>query len=201
MKDERKFLNSNQFNTIQQNLQFQRQAAEQWEEELKFQAEDAKKTNPRWVVETSRGKIVIELFEDDSPNTVKSLVKLAKDKFYDGLTFHRVEPNFVAQGGDPNGDGSGGPGYRIKFEENRRGHFRGTVAMARAQSKDSAGSQFYICTANSPNVLSLTGNYVVVGRVIEGMEAADMLRVGDKIISIRAENLRNHEYQPEVTPE
>jgi len=201
MKDERKFLNTNQFGLIQQNLQFQRQAAEQWEEELKFQAEDAKKTNPRWVVETSRGKIVIELFEDDSPNTVASLVKLAKNKFYDGLNFHRVEPNFVAQGGCPNGDGTGGPGYQLKFEENRRGHFRGTVAMARSQSKDSAGCQFYICTANSPNVLSLTGNYVVVGRVVEGMDVADMLRVGDKIVSIRAENLREHDYEPKILPE
>ncbi|MCC7509811.1 MAG: peptidylprolyl isomerase [Planctomycetes bacterium] len=187
---------------MQQLQQFQLQAKEQWVDELKYQAEDAKKKNPRLVVETDKGKIVFELFEDDAPNTVKSLVSLTKKKFYDGLNFHRVEPNFVAQGGCPKGDGTGSPGYRTKFEDNKRKHFRGTVAMARSMDPDSQGSQFYICVSNGPNVINLSDNkYLVVGRVIEGMDVADKLRVGDKIKSVRAENLRDHEYKPQTLPE
>ena len=201
LKDERKNLDTRQFNQIQQSLQFQRQAVEQWEDELKFQAEDAEKTNPRLVIETDKGKIVVELFEDDAPNTTAALVKLAKDEFYDGLNFHRVEPNFVAQGGCPNGDGTGSPGWRLKSEISRRNHFRGSFAMARSQRMDSQGCQFYICVSNNESVLSLSGKYVVAGRVIEGMEVADQLRVGDKIKSVRAENLRDHEYKPVTLPE
>lgn len=201
LKNERKNLNVNQLNRVQHEMQFQRQAVEQWEDELKFQKEDADKTNPRLVIETDKGKIVVELFEDDAPNTTAGLVKLAKDEFYDGLNFHRVEPNFVAQGGCPNGNGSGSPGWRLKSEISRRNHFRGSFAMARSQNPDSQGSQFYICLSNGENVLSLSGKYVVAGRVIEGMDVADKLRVGDKIKSVRAENLRDHEYKPETLPE
>ena len=82
--------------------------------------------------------------------TVENFVTLAKKGFYDGLTFHRVEPGFVAQGGDPKGNGTGGPGYQIKAEFNKQKHLRGTVAMARSQSPDSAGSQFYICFKPAP---------------------------------------------------
>ena len=170
LKDERKVLDAKQFNQIQHALQFQRQAVEQWEEEQKFQKEDADKTNPRLVIETAKGKIVVELFEDDAPNTTAALVKLAKDEFWDGLNFHRVEPNFVAQGGDPNGDGSGSPGWRLKSEISRRNHFRGTFAMARSQDPNSQGCQFYVCLSNNESVLSLSGKYVVAGRVIEGMD-------------------------------
>lgn len=202
LTSERKFLTPQQLGSIQQLQQFQLQAKEQWVDELKYQAEDAKKKNPRLIVETDKGKIVFELFEDDAPNTVKSLVSLTQKKFYDGLNFHRVEPSFVAQGGCPKGDGTGSPGYRTKFEDNKRKHFRGTVAMARSMDPNSQGSQFYICVSNGPNVINLSDNkYLVVGRVVEGMDVADKLRVGDKIKSIRAENLREHEYKPETLPE
>jgi peptidyl-prolyl cis-trans isomerase B (cyclophilin B) len=193
-------LDPRQMQPMQAEMQYQSQAAEQWEEELEFQAEDAEKRNPRLILETDKGRIVIELFEDDAPNTVASLVSLASDGFYNGLKFHRVEPNFVAQGGCPKGNGMGHPGYRLKREVSRRNHFRGTVAMARAQAPDSAGSQFYICVSNSRSVLNLSGEYAVVGRVIEGMEVADMLRVGDKMNTVRVENLRDHAYEPETLP-
>ncbi|MCF6227214.1 MAG: peptidylprolyl isomerase [Planctomycetes bacterium] len=148
---------------------------------------------------TSKGTIEIELFEDDAPNTVSSLVKLTKEKFYDGLNFHRVLASFMAQGGCPKGNGTGSPGYKTKFEDNKRSHFRGTVAMAReGRSKDTQGSQFYICVANSQGVLNLTGQYVTVGRVVKGMEVVDQLRIGDKIISATITNLRDHEYVPVV---
>jgi peptidyl-prolyl cis-trans isomerase B (cyclophilin B) len=182
--------------------QFQLQAAEQWQDELKYREADAAKVNPRWIIETDKGRIVVELFQDDAPNTVASLVSLAQKKFYDGLNFHRVEKDFVVQGGCPNGNGSGGPGYRTKFEKNKRKHFRGTFAMARSQDLNSQGSQFYICVSNSPPVINLSdNNYLVVGRVLEGMEVADKIRRGDKIKSITAENLREGEYKPETIPE
>jgi len=200
MTDERSSMTPQQLQGIQQYHQFQLQAAEQWEDELKYRAEDAEKTNPRWIIETSKGRVIIELFEDDAPNTVKSLVKLARDGFYNGLNFHRVEPDFMAQGGCPQGNGMGNPGYSIKREISRRNHFRGTLAMARSQHPDSAGSQFYICFGNGPSVLNLSGEYAVVGRVIEGMDVVDMIRVGTKIESIRVENLRDHEYEPETLP-
>jgi cyclophilin family peptidyl-prolyl cis-trans isomerase len=186
---------------IQQSLQFQRQAEQQWEDELKYREEDGKKQNPRLVIETDKGKIVVELFEDDAPNTTNALVELAQKKFWDGLNFHRVEPNFVAQGGCPKGNGSGTPGYALKREISRRNHFRGTFAMARSMDPDSAGCQFYICLSNANNVLNLSGKYAVVGRVIEGMDVADKLRVGDKIKTITAENLRGHEYVAEKIKE
>lgn len=201
LEKEAKLLNPRQVAQIQQMLQFQRQAVEQWADELKYQAEDAEKKNPRWIIETEYGRIVVELFEDDAPNTVKALVKLAKDEFYDDLNFHRVIDDFMAQGGCPKGTGEGSPGWRLKGELSRRNHFRGTVAMARTNDPDSQGSQFYICTSNGPNVINLSGSYVVVGRVIEGMEHADLLKPGSKIKSIRAENLRDHEYEPETLPE
>ena len=191
-------LNNNQMNMIQQVLQFQRQAVEQWNDELKYREEDAKKTNPRLVVETDQGKVVIELFEDDAPNTVASLVSLAKKEFYDGLTFHRFVQDFMIQGGDPKGNGSGGPGYRLKSEISKRNHFRGSVAMARTNDPNSQGSQFYICVSNSPDVINLSGKYVVVGRVLEGMDHVDRLRAGSMIKTIRAEYLRDHEYVPET---
>lgn len=197
---ERNNLTSNQLQDIQDQAQWQRGAVELWKEELKLLEADKAKKNPRLVLETDKGRIVIELFEDDAPNTVASMVSLARKGFYDGLNFHRVEPSFVAQGGCPKGTGTGSPGYLLKREISKRNHFRGTVAMARSQLPDSAGSQFYICVANSRSVLSLSGEYATIGRVIEGMEIADMLRVGDKIKSMKAENLRDHDYKPQTLP-
>ena len=128
------------------------------------------------------GTITIEFFPEDAPKTVENFVTLAKKGFYDGLTFHRVVPGFVAQGGDPSGNGTGGPGYQIKAEFNKQKHLRGTVAMARSQHPDSAGSQFYICFAPQP---SLDGQYTVFGRVVTGMDLVDKIKIGDKMKSVK----------------
>ncbi|MBI2903185.1 MAG: peptidylprolyl isomerase, partial [Candidatus Methylomirabilis oxyfera] len=130
------------------------------------------------IIEMDAGKITIELYEKDAPATVENFVKLAKRGFYDGLTFHRVVPGFVVQGGDPKGDGSGGPGYMIKGEFNSRKHVTGTVAMARSTSPDSAGSQFYITLAPQP---FLDGKYSVFGQVEEGMDVVMKIRRGDRM--------------------
>jgi peptidylprolyl isomerase/peptidyl-prolyl cis-trans isomerase B (cyclophilin B) len=130
------------------------------------------------------GEIRIELFPEDAPKTVESFIALSKKGFYDGLTFHRIVPGFVAQGGDPKGDGTGGPGYTLKAEFNKRKHLRGTVAMARSQSPDSAGSQFYICFAPAPH---LDSNYTIFGQVTSGMDVVDRLKVGDKMKSVKIE--------------
>lgn len=127
------------------------------------------------------GEIRIELLPEDAPKTVESFVTLAKKGFYDGLTFHRVVPGFVVQGGDPKGDGTGGPGYKIKAEFNKRKHLRGTVAMARGQDPDSAGSQFYITFGPQPG---LDGNYTVFGQVASGIEHVDKIQVGDTMKSV-----------------
>ncbi len=128
------------------------------------------------------GEIIIDFYPADAPKTVENFVTLAKKGFYDGLTFHRVEPGFVAQGGDPKGDGMGGPGYTIKAEFNPQKHVRGTVAMARTQDPDSAGSQFYICFKPAP---FLDGQYTVFGIVTKGMDVVDKIKVGDKMKSVK----------------
>jgi peptidyl-prolyl cis-trans isomerase B (cyclophilin B) len=131
------------------------------------------------------GTIQIEFYPDSAPNTVANFEKLANGGFYNGLTFHRVEPGFVVQGGDPNGDGTGGPGYKIKAEFNERKHLTGTVAMARATNPDSAGSQFYICLAPAP---FLDNQYTVFGQVTEGMDLVQRIRRGDKMTSVKVSN-------------
>jgi peptidyl-prolyl cis-trans isomerase B (cyclophilin B) len=128
------------------------------------------------------GEIAIEFFPEDAPKTVENFVTLAKKGFYDGVTFHRVEPGFVVQGGDPKGNGTGGPGYTIKDEFNKQKHVRGVVAMARTQAPNSAGSQFYITLAPAH---FLDGQYTVFGRVTSGMEVVDKIRVGDKMKSVK----------------
>jgi cyclophilin family peptidyl-prolyl cis-trans isomerase len=127
------------------------------------------------------GEIKIEFFPDDAPKTVENFVKLAKDGFYDNLVFHRVVPGFVVQGGDPKGNGMGGPGYTIKAEFNKNKHVRGAVAMARSAHADSAGSQFYITYAAQPH---LDGSYTVFGKVTSGMELVDQIKQGDKMKSV-----------------
>jgi cyclophilin family peptidyl-prolyl cis-trans isomerase len=109
-------------------------------------------------------------------------VTLAKKGYYDGVTFHRVEPKFVVQGGDPKGDGTGGPGYTIKDEFNKQKHVRGAVAMARTQAPNSAGSQFYVTLAPAH---FLDGQYTVFGRVTSGMDVVDKIKVGDKMKSVK----------------
>lgn len=125
------------------------------------------------------GKIKIELYPDIAPITVNNFKKLVSEHFYDGLTFHRVSKNFVIQGGDPNGDGTGGPGYTIKGEFKANGfnnplsHKRGVVSMARrADSYNSAGSQFFIMLKDYP---ALDGDYAAFGKVIEGMDVVDRI--------------------------
>lgn len=128
-------------------------------------------------IETQKGTMVIELFEQDAPNTVANFEKLIKEGFYDGLTFHRVIPNFVIQGGCPNGTGTGGPGYTIKCElkDNPNKHERGSLSMAHA-GRDTGGSQFFVCHSPQPH---LDGNHTVFGKVIEGLEVVDDIRQGD----------------------
>jgi peptidyl-prolyl cis-trans isomerase B (cyclophilin B) len=126
-------------------------------------------------------EIRIEFYPEDAPKTVENFVTLAKKGFYDGLKFHRVVPDFVVQGGDPKGDGTGGPGYTIKAEFNKQKHVRGSVAMARSQHPDSAGSQFYITYGATPH---LDNNYTVFGKVVSGMEHVDRIKQGDKMKTV-----------------
>ncbi len=132
--------------------------------------------SPRAVIEMDQGKIVIEFYPEDAPETVANFIKLAKKGYYDGLKFHRVVPGFVVQAGDPKGDGTGGPGYTIKDEFNSRKHVTGTVAMARTPAPNSAGSQFYICLASQP---ALDGKYTVFGQVVEGMDVVKKIKRDD----------------------
>jgi cyclophilin family peptidyl-prolyl cis-trans isomerase len=127
------------------------------------------------------GRIEMDLYPDVAPLTVANFAKLAGSGFYNNLTFHRVEPGFVVQGGDPNGNGTGGPGWTVKAEFSNKPHIRGTLAMARAQDPDSAGSQFYICLAPAP---FLDGKYTVFGQVTKGMELVDQIKVGDKMSKV-----------------
>ncbi len=128
------------------------------------------------------GKIVIELCPNLAPKTVENFEKLATKNFYNGLNFHRVEPGFVVQGGDPKGDGTGGPGYQIPDEFTRlKKHLRGTVAMAHSSAPNSAGSQFYICLGAAPH---LDGGYAIFGQVVEGLDLIDKIVIGDKMKSV-----------------
>ena len=126
-------------------------------------------------------EIRVEFYPEDAPKTVENFVTLVKKGFYNGLVFHRVVPDFVVQGGDPDGNGTGGPGYTIKAEFNRQKHLRGTVAMARSQHPDSAGSQFYICYGPTPH---LDGSYTVFGKVVSGMEHVDRIKQGDTMKTV-----------------
>ena len=127
------------------------------------------------IIETNKGNIVLELFEDDAPNTVANFVKLINDGFYDGLKFHRIISNFMIQGGCPVGNGTGGPGYKIKCEINPRKHLTGTLSMAHA-GKDTGGSQFFITHSPQPH---LDGLHTVFGQVIEGMDVVNKMKQGD----------------------
>ncbi|MBE9041240.1 peptidylprolyl isomerase [Oscillatoriales cyanobacterium LEGE 11467] len=134
------------------------------------------------IMETDKGTINLELFSDDAPNTVQNFVDLSKKGFYDGLNFHRVIPNFMIQGGCPNGTGTGGPGYQIKCEINKNKHLAGTLSMAHA-GKDTGGSQFFIC--HSPQS-HLDGVHTVFGKT-EDMDVVNAIRQGDKIVSVKIE--------------
>jgi cyclophilin family peptidyl-prolyl cis-trans isomerase len=122
------------------------------------------------------GRVVIELKPDLAPNHVARIKELARQGFYDGIAFHRVIEGFMAQTGDPRGDGTGGSGKKLKAEFSKAKHVRGTASMARAQSPDSADSQFFICFEPAPY---LDGKYTVWGQVVSGMEHIDAIKKGD----------------------
>lgn len=135
-------------------------------------------------IHTNKGVMKVNFFEEDAPGTVENFTKLSKEGFYNGLKFHRVIPDFMIQGGCPNGNGMGGPGYTIKCETsgNNQFHDRGVLSMAHA-GRNTGGSQFFICH-NRENTQHLDRNHTVFGKVYEGIEVVDLIRQGDKIEKI-----------------
>ena len=170
-------------------------------------AEAAADDLPRVKLVTSKGDIVLELFENEAPDTVGNFISLVESDYYDGLTFHRVLENFMAQGGDPKGDGTGGPGYTIYcecYKSDYRRHFPGSLSMAKTAARDTGGSQFFLTFVRTGQ---LDGKHTVFGRVIDGMDVVNSLqrinpddRSGlakpepDKIISAEVLRKRDHEY-------
>ena len=159
-------------------LKNQKRFEQAWAREKAIREEEAKSDNlPRVLLKTSKGDITIELYENEAPNTVANFVSLVDRGYYDGITFHRVLPGFMAQGGDPKGNGSGGPGYRIPcecYQPNHRLHFRGVLSMAKeggggsdGRGRDTGGSQFFLTFVPAA---FLDGNYTVFGRVIDGID-------------------------------
>lgn len=134
---------------------------------------EAELEDKKVVIETNKGKIEFEIFPD-APKAASNFIFLTRDGFYNGLTFHRVEPNFVIQGGDPLGNGTGGPGYKFEDEPVTKRYDRGIVAMANA-GPNTNGSQFFIMLADMP----LPPQYTIFGKVISGQEVVDQIRVGD----------------------
>jgi peptidyl-prolyl cis-trans isomerase B (cyclophilin B) len=139
-------------------------------------------------IKTAKGDMTVEFFDTDAPLTVANFCKLAKSGFYDGLTFHRVLPNFVIQGGCPKGTGTGGPGWTIKCETsggNQR-HDRGVLSMAHA-GKDTGGSQFFVCHSRE-GTAHLDRKHTCFGKVTKGVEIVDKIKAGDKIVSIEVQD-------------
>ena len=175
-----------------------------WEKEQEIRAAEENKDLPRVKVTTSKGDIVIELFEDQAPDTVGNFVNLVEKGFYNGTPFHRVLPNFMAQGGDPKGDGTGGPGYEIFCEVDKpdyRVHFRGSLSMAHA-GRDTGGSQFFLTFLPTPH---LNGQHTCFGRIIEGIDVLAKLqrdpmagtgKTPDKIVTAEVLRKRDHAYVP-----
>ncbi len=178
-----------------------------WQTEQELRKKEAAANDlPRVRIVTSKGEIVAELFENEAPETVANFISLVENKFYDGLTFHRVLAGFMAQGGCPAGDGTGGPGYNIYcecYKDNHRKHFRGSLSMAHA-GKDTGGSQFFLTFLPTP---SLNGKHTVFGRVIEGMDVlAKLQRIDpedkgskpdpDKMVKVEVIRKRDHKYEP-----
>lgn len=182
-----------------------------WKVEQEKRAAEAKADDlPRIEMVTNKGKMVIELFENEAPNTVANFVSLVDGKKYDGLTFHRVLPGFMAQGGDPLGNGTGGPGYSIACEcnqENHRNHFLGTLSMAHS-GPNTGGSQFFITFGRTAH---LDGKHTAFGRVVEGFDVLTKLQrrdpgdpkapAADKIVTAKVLRKREHEYKPKTTPD
>lgn len=181
-----------------------------WAKEQEIRAKEAKANDlPRVLLKTSVGDIVIELFENEAPLSVANFVSLVDKGFYDGLTFHRVLESFMAQGGCPRGDGTGGPGYKIPcecYEKDYRKHFRGSLSMAHA-GKDTGGSQFFLTFLPTT---SLDGKHTVFGRVVEGMDTVSKIKkrdpdnpkgAPDKIIKATVVRKRDHKYEPKKVGE
>lgn len=180
-----------------------------WPREESLRAAEQQADNlPQVRLKTTKGEIVIELFENEAPETVGNFISLVESGFYDGLNFHRVLPQFMAQGGCPKGDGSGGPGYNIYCEcysKNYRKHYRGSLSMAKSENRDSGGSQFFLTFVPTPH---LNGKHTVFGRVIQGLELlekiqridpevpAEASRVPDKIQKAEVIRKRDHTYLP-----
>lgn len=178
------------------------------------QAQQPGQENPQVMLKTSKGDILIELFEDDAPNTVANFVSLVQKKFYNGVIFHRVIEGFMAQGGDPTGTGRGGPGYEIDCEcelPTARRHQRGALSMAHA-GKNTGGSQFFLCFDTNATS-QLNGRHTVFGQVVQGMDVLDKIQRGDrinngsvpkdqadKIVEAVVVRKRNHEYEPKTHP-
>ncbi|MHC4217911.1 MAG: peptidylprolyl isomerase [Planctomycetota bacterium] len=180
-----------------------------WDQEQQIRSEEAAAGDlPLAEIRTARGTIVVELFENEAVNTVANFISLAEAGFYDGTKFHRVLPNFMAQGGDPNSKegadgppGSGGPGYRITDEHDLDGarmHFTGSLAMAKQSEPHTAGCQFYL-THTAPT--HLNGKHTVYGRIVTGLDVARDLKVDDEIETIVVLSKRDHEYTPSTLPD
>ena len=140
------------------------------------------------IITTNKGVMTAELYAEETPITVSNFVKLAKDGYYNGLTWHRVLPNFVIQGGCPQGTGTGGPGYTIDCEvtAEKQVHDRGVLSMAHA-GRNTGGSQFFVCHSKE-GTSHLDGNHTCFGKVVDGVDVVDDIRVGDTIDSIVIED-------------
>jgi len=186
---------------------------EVWPKEQEIRTAEAQADDlPHVLLKTSKGDIELELFENQAPNTVANFISLVEKKFYNGLTFHRVLPGFMAQSGSPTGDSMGSPGYRIPCEcypqDKFRLHFRGSLSMAKSQPRDTGGSQFFLTFLPTSH---LDGQHTVFGRVIKGFDVLHKLQrrdpdspplpKPDKIIEAKVLRKREHDYVPKTLPE
>jgi cyclophilin family peptidyl-prolyl cis-trans isomerase len=181
-----------------------RERRAKWDDERARRSSAERDNLPHVRLVTSKGEILLELFEDDAPNTVANFISLAESKIYDGTKFHRVVPNFMVQGGDPNSrdndpanDGKGGPGYAIKDElpaGKYRLHYRGSLSMAN-QGPDTNGSQFFLTHRPTEH---LDGRHTVFGRVLSGMDVVDRIRPGDTLQEAVVVRRRDHPYRPVI---
>lgn len=151
---------------------------------VKLEVDGAGLSTSTVVINTDRGEIRFKFYSEDAPTTTRRIVELIQAGFYNGLVFHRVVPGFVIQGGDPNGNGTGGSGQKLKAEFNSRKHVIGTVAMARASDPDSADSQFYISLGTHPH---LDNSYTVFGQVVQGIDVAKKIQAGDRMNRVSIE--------------
>jgi cyclophilin family peptidyl-prolyl cis-trans isomerase len=182
-----------------------------WQKEQAIRAAEAKADDlPRVLVKTAKGDIEFELYENEAPNTVANFISLLEKGYYKDTPFHRVLPQFMAQGGDPTGTGGGGPGYTIPDEcrePNARVHFRGCLSMAKTAAPNSGGSQFFLTFRPTHH---LDGQHTVFGRVVKGMEVLAKLQRRDpekpegpgpdKILEAKVLRKRNHPYEPKKMP-